>query len=123
MPLSAITTPGRKDLTYTRGDSFFRTFTLSEDGAAIDLTGWAAVAEVYDRFPIDNNAALVDTFSSVIPGPPTDGIIEIRLTTVQTDGADMPSTGGWRLKISLSADPTANTHTLLEGEFKECRLQ
>lgn len=121
MPLATLEAPGRKDLVYVLGDSFQRTFTITEDGAALDLTGYEAEASVFDRHPIDSHAVEVATFTAEIPAPATDGQVTISLTATQTASAAMPVHGGWRLRLILTADPDDNTHTVLEGEFSRCR--
>lgn len=118
MSLASIKKPGRKDYQFVRGDSFQRTLTVKVGGSAFDLTDWDADADIYDSFPIDAKSDPIASFTTEILAPATDGKIQIVLTTTQT--AALPGKAGWRLRVMLTADPTSNTHTLLEGVLSEC---
>lgn len=118
--MATITAPGRRDYTYVRGDSFQRTFAITEDEIAVDLTGYEAEATVFDRYPIDSAAVEVMAFTTSILSPETDGQVQIGLTTEQTADPSMPTHGGWRLRLILTAEPDENTHTVLSGVFTRC---
>ena len=112
MALDAIKTPGVLNFTIIRGDSFRRELTIKQDGSAIDLTGYTVSSQIRDTA----GGNLLETWTSNILAPDTDGKIEILLSTSQTRG--LPTNAVWDLQVVLTADPTNNTNTLIQGAIK-----
>lgn len=112
MSLASIKSPGRKDWEYVRNDSFQRTFTVKQGGQPFDFTGWSVAAQIRER----PDADILESFAAIVVAPATDGKLQISLTTAQT--GNLPPNARWDLQVSLDADPTNNTHTLLVGFIK-----
>lgn len=108
MSLAAITEPGALDWCLQREASFAQTITLTQDGSAIDLTGYSVTAPI-----VDARGESLGAFTAAVVAPATAGQVSLALPV--TSVADLPVRSRWYLKLSLIADPDNNTHIVLKG--------
>lgn len=111
MALDAIKAPATKDLCATLGASFTKTFTLTQGGSPLDLTGYTAEALIFD-----GQKQQVGTFTAAVDVPETDGQVTISLTVAEVEALPKVKMRWW-LKLVLTADPPNNTHFILVGAF------
>ena len=105
MPAGTLNLKGRS-LRIEKGATFSLTLTLTQDDAALDLTGYTAAAQMRETLASTDSQA----FTVAISSPATGGIITVSLTAVQTAALEY-ETGFWDLEITSGAVVTR----LLEG--------
>jgi hypothetical protein len=107
--VSTVTrTPGRLDYTVTRGDSFADSFTFSQSGAALNLTGYTFLAQL--RAERSSSSTLLATFT-VGTGSVATGVVAVSLTSGQLT-VD-PGRYWWELQWTTGS----TVRTVLSGEF------
>ena len=110
MALIDLQEPTQLNLRVIKGDSFSRTLTITNNGTAIDLTGYTATAQARTK-----GKRVIADFIVSIPTP-TSGEIELSLPTTAT--RSLTSGGIWDLQLVLDADPENNTHTIVRGTIE-----
>ena len=122
--IASITKPVRKDYSFVRGNSFFRSITVKFKQAAstvltpLDLTGYTAEVLLFGSFPIRHGKVSTGSMNVVIPAPETQGIIEFSMPTSVTEA--LPAKSGYILRVYLTADPENATHDIMEGVLEDC---
>jgi hypothetical protein len=86
-----IETPGKLNLTIARGIDFSETLVFSEDGTAMDLTGWSVFAEARK---LPSNTVSFELGAAITTA--ASGIVTLTLTDVQTE-ALTAGVYGWDL--------------------------
>lgn len=101
-------TPGRLDYTVTRGDSFADSFTFSQSGSALNLTGYTFRAQV--RAERDHTAPMLATLT-VGTGSVATGVVTVSATAAQMT-LD-PGRYWWEFEWTTGS----TVRTVLGGEF------
>lgn len=110
MSIQAIEAPAELDITIVVGDSFNRNVELVDgDGIAIDLTGYAARAQVYT---VELDEILVE-FSVASLG--SDGVIPLLIRSTDTVALLDIDRALWSLTLISNVNPTTDTTTLIRG--------
>lgn len=103
---------GPYDLTIRRNRSGSFTATYQDSaGTAIDLTGYSALAAVYDK-PLDQSGALLATLTAAVTTPAS-GLITVSWEPSATSGISTATTEGWWELVVYSG--STSRVTLLEG--------
>lgn len=107
-----------EDFTIDQGSDLALQLELVDpDGSSKDLSGYSAAAKMKKTF----NSAADNTidFVAIIADPPTDGIVTLSLTNVQTD--NLSTRGRYVYDVEISyVDGDSNTiiERVLEGKIK-----
>jgi hypothetical protein len=113
--LADITDPGPQNLKTTIGASFSKPVTFKDSGVPIPLTGYSGQAQIRDE-----TGDLLATFAVAVDQAVADadgcGVVTLSLTTTITESLTI-GVYYWDMVLILDADPSDNTHYVLEGRF------